>query len=145
MNIDQPLVGSNCHYQKSLSFIPALERCTADRRHEDGFAVFPVDEVGLCLVTFTLPLKPLISKTIRTSMLPEGLKHPTGGCGLNPGINQRWLIPPPGRVSPVDRIEMQLFIALAQQQHACTWYDVVSPDRFRVKGDIPLSLFRKIG
>jgi hypothetical protein len=54
VDIDQPLSGGSGHHQKSLSFIPALERHAADRSHEDGVAVFPVDEIGLFLVTFML-------------------------------------------------------------------------------------------
>ncbi|SUQ58735.1 Uncharacterised protein [Raoultella terrigena] len=77
--------------------------------------LFPVDEVGLFLVTFTLPFKPAISKTNRTSMLPEGLKHSACCRSFYASIYKSRFIPPPGRVSPVDRIEMQFFIALAQQ------------------------------
>ena len=44
-----------------------------------------------------------------------GFPSPAAGCGLNPGINQWRFIPPPWRVTPVNRIEMQLFVAFAQQ------------------------------
>ncbi|VUS50019.1 hypothetical protein SB6417_01975 [Klebsiella pasteurii] len=70
MNIDQTLVGSCSHYQKSFSFIAAFKRYAAERRHKNGLAVFPVDEVGLLLVAFLFPFKPTISETDSPAMLP---------------------------------------------------------------------------
>ncbi len=83
--------------------------------HEDWLTIFTVDEIGLLLVSFTLPFKPAISKADRPTVLPKRFKHPAAGCGLNPGINQWRFIPPPWCVTPVNRIELQLFVAFAQK------------------------------
>lgn len=58
--IDQPLSGRSGYNQKSLCFIPAIQRDAANRRHEDRLAVFTMDEVRLFLISFTLPFKPTI-------------------------------------------------------------------------------------
>ncbi|OUI44040.1 hypothetical protein AZZ78_002489, partial [Klebsiella pneumoniae] len=63
----------------------------------------------------------------RSTMLPKRFKHPAGGCGLHPGINQRWFIPPPGCVTPVNRIEVQLFVAFAQEQNFSPWATLYRP------------------
>lgn len=103
-----------------------------------------MDEIGPFLVTFTLPLKPAIRKTDRPAVLPERLKHPAGCRGFHASIDERRFIPPPGCVTPMNRIEVRFFIAFAQQQNFGTRCDVVTADRFGVIGDIPLGLFGKI-
>lgn len=115
MNIDQPLIGRSGHNQKSLCFISALERDAANSRHEDGLAVFTVNEVRLFLVAFFFPFEPSISKADRPAMLPERFKRSTSGCRLDACVNQRRFIPPPGCVTPVNRIEVQLFVSFAQE------------------------------
>ena len=132
MNIHQAFVSCRRHYQKSFRFIDAFERSAADRRHENGLAVGPVNEVGLFLVAFLLPFEPSICKADRPAMLPQRFKHSIGGRSFDARVNQWRLIPPPGRVAPEYRIEVQLFVAFAQQQHFGAGRDVVTPDGFRI-------------
>ena len=79
MNIDKPLIGRSGHNQKTLCVIPALERHTADRRHEDRLAVFTVDEVRLFLVA---------AVTTRT-LMSAGLSHHPGAESQFHPINSR--------------------------------------------------------
>ncbi|SVM25476.1 Uncharacterised protein [Klebsiella pneumoniae] len=144
VNIDQPLIGRSGHYQKPFGFVAALKRNAADRSHEYWLAISKMNEIGLLLVAFFFPFEPFISKADRPAMLPQRFKHSAAGCRLNPGINQRWLIPPPWCVTPVDRIEVQLFVAFAQEQNFSPWHHVVPADWFWIIGDIPLSFFGKI-
>lgn len=74
-----------------------------------------MNEIGLLLVSFSLPFKPSIGKADRSTVLPQGFKHPAVGSGLNPGINQGRFIPPPWRITPVNRDEVQLLVAFAQE------------------------------
>lgn len=115
MDINETFISRGRDNQKPFRLITTLKRSASDRGHEDWLAVFTVDEIGLLLVSFTLPFKPAISKADRPTVLPQRFKHPAAGCGLNPGINQWRFIPPPWRVTPVNRIELQLFVAFAQK------------------------------
>lgn len=115
MDINETFISRGRDNQKPFRLITTLKRSASDRGHEDWLAIFTVDEIGLLLVSFSLPFKSAISKVDRPTVLPKRFKHPAAGCGLNPGINQWRFIPPPWRVTPVNRIELQLFVAFAQK------------------------------
>ncbi|KAE9468186.1 hypothetical protein F8B39_05316 (plasmid) [Klebsiella pneumoniae] len=115
MDINETFISRGRDNQKPFRLITTLKRSASDRGHEDWLAFFTVDEIGLLLVSFTLPFKPAIGKADRPTVLPKRFKHPAAGCGLNPGINQWRFIPPPWRVTPVNRIELQLYVAFAQK------------------------------
>jgi hypothetical protein len=102
--------------RKPSRFIAALKWCAADRCHKYWLAVGTVNEVGLFLVAFLLPFEPSICKADRLAMLPQRFKHSAGGRSFDARVNQWPFIPPPGRVAPEYRIEVQLLIAFAQQQ-----------------------------
>jgi len=138
------LISCGGHNQKAFGFIPALERDATNCCHEYGLTVFTVDEIGLLLVSISLPFKPSIGKADRSTVLPQGFKHPAVGCGLNPGINQGRFIPPTWRVTPVNRVEVQLLVAFAQEQNFSPWRHVVPADWFWIIGDVTLSFFGKI-
>jgi len=70
VNIDETVIGCSGDNQKSLIFIPTLERDAADSRYEDGLSVLTVDEVRLFLVACSLPFKPAVCKTNCSPMLP---------------------------------------------------------------------------
>lgn len=144
MNIDQPLIGRSGHNQKSLCIIPTLERNATDRSHEYWLAISTMNEIGLLLVAFTLPFKPAIGKTNCSPMLPQRFKHSAAGCGLNPGINQWWFIPPPWRVTPEDRIKVQLFVAFAKEQNLCPWRHIVTSNRLRIVCNVALGFIRQV-
>ncbi len=115
MDINETFISRGRDNQKPFRLITTLKGSASDRGHEDWLAIFTVDEIGLLLVSFTLPFKPAISKADCPTVLPKRFKHPAAGCCLNPGINQWRFIPPPWRVTPVNRIELQLFVAFAQK------------------------------
>ncbi|SXC99349.1 Uncharacterised protein [Klebsiella quasipneumoniae] len=144
VNIDQPLIGRSGQYQKSFGFVTALKRHAADRCHEYWQTISTMNEIGLLLVSFSLPFKPSIGKADRSTVLPQGFKHPAVGCGLNPGINQGRFIPPPWRVTPVNRVEVQLPVTFAQEQNFSPWRHVVPADLFWIIGDVTISFFGKV-
>ncbi|VGG99156.1 Uncharacterised protein [Klebsiella quasipneumoniae] len=144
VNIDQPLIGRSGDNQKAFGFVSTFKWCTPDCRHEYRLAIGTMDKVGLLLVAFFFPFEPAIGKAERSTVLPQGFKHPAVGCGLNPGINQERFIPPPWRVTPVNRVEVQLLVAFAQEQNFSPWRHVVPADCFGIIGDVTLSLLGKI-
>lgn len=97
-----------------------------------------MNEVGLFLVAFLFPLEPSIRKADCPAMLPQRLEHTAGVRRLDTRVNQWGFIPPPGRVAPENRIEVQLLIAFAQQQDFCSGRYVVPANWFRVIRDITI-------
>lgn len=132
------------HDEKTFSFVSTLKWGAADSRHKYWLAVGPVIEVGLFLVSFLLPLEPSIRKADRPAMLPEMFKHSASGLSLDARVNQWRFIPPPGRVTPEHRIEMQLLVAFAQQQDFCTGRRVVPTYRLWVICDITIGFIGQV-
>ena len=144
VNIYQPFICCCGDNQKAFGFVSTFKWCTPDCRHEDGLAIFTVDEIGLLLVAFFFPFEPSISKADRPAMLPERFKRSTSGCRLDACVNQRRFIPPPGCVTPVNRIEVQLFVSFAQEQNFSPRRHVVTPNRLRVVCDVALGFIRQV-
>jgi hypothetical protein len=75
MDINETFISRGRDNQKPFRLITTLKRSASDRGHEDWLAVFAMGEIGLLLVSFTLPFKPAISKADRPTVLPQRFKH----------------------------------------------------------------------
>ncbi len=73
VNVDQSFVSCRRYYQKAFCIIAALEWCTADRRHENGLAICPVNKVGLFLVAFLFHSNHPSAKQIARPCCQRGL------------------------------------------------------------------------
>lgn len=59
-------------------------------------------------------------------------------------VCQRCFIPPSWRVTLQHRIEVQLLVAFAQQQHLCAGCHVVTSDWFRVVRDVAIGFIGQV-
>ncbi|MBP2200524.1 hypothetical protein HA50_26400 [Pantoea cypripedii] len=106
-----------------------------DRGKKEWLFVSVMDEKRLFAVSLFLPFKPAICGHYGATSVPQRFKHATTRGRLAARVNQRLFIPPFRAVSPENRVEMQLPLAIVQQQHLRAGRDVIPPYGFRVIRD----------